>query len=152
MIVFILILFSVAELLELPLTSLIAGLGIGGLAVAMAAKETIENLFGSVTVICDRPFDIGDWIKMSDVEGTVETMGFRSTRVRTFYGSLVTIPNSKMLKANVDNLGKRPSRRYVTKLGVVYATPPDKIDAFCEAIRTLILTQPLTKKVLCSFE
>ena len=133
---------SIAEILSLPLASLIAGLGIGGIAIAMAAKDSIANVFGSIKVISERPFNIGDWIKMEGVEGNIESLGFWSTRVRTFYNSIVTIPNSMLLAATVDNLGARKYRRYSTKLGIKYDTDPTKIDAFCEGIRKIIQTQP----------
>ena len=94
-------LVSIAEILNLPLASLLTGLGIGGIAIAMAAKDTIANIFGSLTVVTDRPFSIGDWVKINDVEGTVEHLGFRSTRIRTFYNSLVSVPNSVLLTASV---------------------------------------------------
>lgn len=145
-IVLIIGILSIAEILKLPLASLVAGLGIGGLAIAMAAKDTIANVFGSVTVVSDRPFNIGDWVKIGDTEGTVERLGFRSTRIRTFYDSVVTVPNSNLLTAVVDNLGERKYRRYSTKLGIVYSTPPDKINEFCEVIRQLILNHENTRK------
>ena len=128
-------LISVAEILNLPLASLLAGLGIGGIAIAMAAKDTIANIFGSLTVVADRPFSIGDWVKIKDVEGTVEHLGFRSTRVRTFYNSLVSVPNSILLTASVDNMGERRYRRFNTMLSITYDTPVEKIEAFCAGIR-----------------
>jgi MscS family membrane protein len=137
---------SVAEILQLPLSSLLAGLGIGGLAIAMAAKDTIANVFGSLTILVDRPFSIGDWVVVDDVEGSVEDLGFRSTRVRTFYNSLVTIPNAKMLTATVDNMGERRYRRIKMMLGVTYQTPADKIELFCEGIRDIIRQHSATRK------
>ncbi|RMG48382.1 MAG: mechanosensitive ion channel family protein [Acidobacteria bacterium] len=136
----------VASNLNVNVTSLLAGLGIGGIALAMAAKDTVENLFGSVTVLIDRPFQIGDWIRIGDYEGTVEDLGFRSTRIRTFYNSLVTVPNSQLVRATVDNMGARRYRRYKTLVSVEYGTPPEKIEAFCEGIRELIRRHPYTRK------
>lgn len=136
----------VAQNLNVQVTSLIAGLGLGGLALAMAAKDTIENLFGSVAVIIDRPFRIGDWVKVDEVEGTVEEVGFRSTRVRTFYNSVITVPNSLLVRASVDNLGLRQYRRFKTIIGVEYGTPIEKIEAMCEGIRELIRKHPYTRK------
>ncbi|RAP32631.1 hypothetical protein DID75_04535 [Candidatus Marinamargulisbacteria bacterium SCGC AG-410-N11] len=133
---------SIAEILKLPLASLLAGLGIGGIAIAMAAKDTISNIFGSLTVVVDRPFNIGDWVKIGDVEGTVVHLGFRSTRVRTFYDSLVSVPNSILLTAVVDNMGERAFRRYKCYLDVVYDTTPEKLESFCEGIRELIQQHP----------
>ncbi len=132
--------------LDVDIWGLLAGLGIGGIAVALAAKDTVENLFGSVTVLTDRPFQIGDWVKIGDVEGTVEELGFRSTRIRTFYNSLVTVPNAKMTTAVIDNMGRRRYRRVKCSLGIEYDTPPETIDAFCEGIRELIRVHPYTRK------
>jgi MscS family membrane protein len=80
------------------------------------------------------------------VEGTVEEVGFRSTRIRTFYNSLITLPNSNLIKASVDNLGDRTYRRWSTRLGIAYSTPPERIDAFCEGIRELVRKHPYTRK------
>ncbi|MFQ5428953.1 MAG: mechanosensitive ion channel family protein, partial [Phycisphaerae bacterium] len=126
--------------------TILGGLGIGGLALALAAQEVIKNLFGSITVMVDRPFEIGDWVKIGDVEGTVEAVGFRSTRVRTFYNSQINVPNGKLIDAVVDNLGRRRYRRIRCQLGLTYDTPPEKIEAFCEGVRELIRRHPFTRK------
>ncbi|HEB61341.1 MAG TPA: mechanosensitive ion channel family protein, partial [Phycisphaeraceae bacterium] len=139
-------LIYIADSLQIEIAPLLTGLGIGGLGFAFAAKDTIENLFGSITVIADRPFEVGDWIVIGDVEGTVEELGFRSTRVRTFYNSLVTVPNATLVRATVDNFGKRKYRRVKTHIGIQYDTPPDRIEAFCEGIRELIRVHPYTRK------
>jgi len=136
----------VAQNLDIDVTSLLAGLGIGGLALALAAKDTVENLFGSVTVLIDRPFQIGDWIVMDDLEGTVEQIGFRSTRIRTFYNSLITVPNARLVNAAVDNLGVRRYRRVKCMISIQYDTRPERIEAFCEGIRELIRRHPYTRK------
>ena len=136
----------IAEAYGLESTSVLTTLGIGGLAVAMAARDTIANLFGSITVLFDRPFRIGDWICVGDIDGTVERVGFRSTRVRTFYNSVISIPNSRLVDTHVDNYGQREYRRIKTQVSVTYDTPPDKIEAFCEGIRELIRLHPYTRK------
>ncbi|MDZ7807721.1 MAG: mechanosensitive ion channel family protein [Gracilimonas sp.] len=118
--------------------SLIAGLGIGGLAVALAARETLANFFGSITIFMDRPFKIGDWIKTGDVEGTVEEVGFRSTRIRTFYNSLVSVPNSNLANEDIDNLGLRRYRRLKTVLNLTYSTTPEQMEAFVEGIKAIV--------------
>lgn len=125
--------------LHVDIGSLLAGLGLGGLAFALAAKDTVANLFGSIMIFVDRPFQIGDWIRIGDIEGTVEEVGFRSTRIRTFYNSLITFPNARLMDAAVDNLGARKYRRYATTLSLTYDTPPERMEAFCEAVRQLIL-------------
>jgi MscS family membrane protein len=136
----------IAGIMGLNVTGLLAGLGLGGIAVALAAKDSLENLFGSVVVLLDRPFRVGDWVKAGAVEGTVENVGFRSTRIRTFQNSLVTVPNAELMRASIDNMGAREFRRVNTTIPLEYSTPPDKIDAFCEGVRTLILKHPYTRK------
>lgn len=139
-------LIYLASAFSIEILPLLTGLGIGGLAVAFAAKDTIENFFGSVAVILDRPFEIGDWIYVNEVEGTVEDLGFRSTRIRTFYNSLVTVPNATLVRAKVDNYGRRKYRRFKTMINVTYDTHPDKIEAFCAGIREIIKLHPYTRK------
>ena len=139
-------LIYIAESLDIQLAPLLAGLGIGGLGFAFAAKDTIENFFGSVTVILDQPFQVGDWIVVDGVEGTVEQVGFRSTRVRTFYNSQVTLANATLVRATVDNYGRRRFRRWNTKIGLAYETSPEQIDAFCEGVREILRLHPYTRK------
>lgn len=122
--------------------SLIAGLGLGGLAFALAAKDTLANFLGSVMIFVDKPFQIGDWVVIGDTEGTIEEVGFRTSRVRTFYNSLVTVPNALVTNAVVDNYGARKYRRYVTNLGLTYDTPPEKVEAFCQGVRAIIARTP----------
>jgi len=135
-----------AEAFELPIMGLLGGLGVGGIALALASKDAVSNFFGSVTVMVDRPFEIGDWVITNDVEGTVETVGFRSTRIRTFYNSLITVPNCLLTTAIVDNMGRRRYRRIKAMLGLEYNTTPAQIEAFCEGIRELIRRHPYTRK------
>lgn len=118
--------------------SLIAGLGIGGLAVALAARDTLANFFGSITIFLDRPFRIGDWVKIGNVEGIVEEVGFRSTRVRTFYNSLVSVPNSNVSTSDIDNYGMREYRRLKTVLNLTYSTSPQQMEAFVEGIKAIV--------------
>ncbi|OUR72672.1 mechanosensitive ion channel protein MscS [Methylophaga sp. 41_12_T18] len=139
------VIFS-ADNLNIDVTSLLAGLGLGGLAFALAAKDLLGNFFGSLTVLLDRPFHIGDWVVIGDVEGTVEEVGFRSTRIRTFYNSLITLPNSALTTTTIDNMGARRFRRMKTMLGLTYDTPPEKIDAFCEGVRALVQLHPYMRK------
>mgnify|MGYP002700097493 CR=1 FL=1 len=136
----------VASNLNLNVSSLLASLGLGGLAFALAAKDVVQNLFGSITVILDRTFHTGDWIIVNDIEGSVEEVGLRSTRVRTFYDSLVTVPNAVFITAKVDNMGQRRYRRLKCNIALTYDTPPDKIEAFCEGVRELIRLHPYMRK------
>lgn len=126
--------------------SLLAGLGLGGLAFALAAKDTAANFFGSLMIILDRPFKVGDWIVVGEVDGTVVEVGFRSTRVRTFYNSLITVPNSLLATVNIDNMGERQYRRIKTTIGITYDTPAEKIEAFLEGVKNIILANPYTNK------
>tara|TARA_Y100001935_G_C17279902_1_gene496860 strand:+ start:143 stop:1747 length:1605 start_codon:yes stop_codon:yes gene_type:complete len=126
--------------------SLLAGLGLGGLAFALAAKDTAANLFGSIMILVDRPFKVGDWVVVGEVEGTVEEIGFRSTRVRTFYNSLISVPNSMMVTATIDNMGMRQYRRVTQKLGLTYDTPPEKLEAFVEGVKEILRTHENTRK------
>jgi MscS family membrane protein len=126
--------------------SLLAGLGIGGLALALAAQDTAANVFGSITIILDRPFQVGDHIKVTDVEGTVEEVGFRSTSVRTFYNSVVSIPNSVMAKEKIDNMGTRPMRRIRHVLGLEYGTPIPQMKQYIDKIRYVLTSHPKIRK------
>ncbi len=136
----------IADNLNVDISSLLAGLGLGGLAFALAAKDMVQNLFGSITVLMDQTFSVGDWVIVDGVEGSVERIGFRSTRIRTFYNSLVTVPNSKFITATVDNMGERRYRRLSCKLSITYDTPPDRIEALCEGIRELVRQHPYMRK------
>ncbi len=140
------IVFVVEQFTDEAPFKLLAGLGLGGLALALAAQDTLKNLFGSLTVVADRPFQVGDWVVIDDVEGTVESVGFRSTRIRTFYNSRITVPNARLMSATIDNFGARQYRRVRIMLAVTYSTPPEKIEAFCEGIRELIRLHPYTRK------
>jgi MscS family membrane protein len=136
----------IAGNLDMDIGALLAGLGIGGVAIALAGKDTVENLFGAMAIVADRPFQVGDWIRMGKIEGTVEEVGFRSTRVRTFYNSLISFPNAMLIRHEVDNLGVREWRRIKTVIGVSYDTPPTKLEAFIEGIREVIRRHPYTRK------
>ncbi|PKN57054.1 MAG: mechanosensitive ion channel family protein [Deltaproteobacteria bacterium HGW-Deltaproteobacteria-14] len=137
----------IADVVGISASSLLAGLGLGGLAIALAAQDTVKNFFGSLTVILDRPFEVGDAVIIGgSTEGVVEEVGFRSTRIRTYENSLITLPNATFISAQVDNLGARNWRRLKATIGVTYDTPPDKLRAFTEGLRELIRNHPLTKK------
>lgn len=135
-----------ASALDVPLTPLLASITVVSVAFSFAAKDTVENFFGSIAVLFDRPFDIGDWVVVDSTEGIVEEVGFRSTRVRTFYNSLVTIPNANLVRAVVDNYGRRRYRRWKTTLGVQYDTSPETLVEFTEGIRELVRLHPYTRK------
>lgn len=107
--------------------ALLAGLGIGGIALAMAAKDTVANLFGGVTVFTDKPFIVGDRIIADGFDGTVETVGFRSTRLRTLAGRIVTIPNTTFTSTSIENISSEPSRKMPVNLGLTYDTTPEQM-------------------------
>ncbi len=117
--------------------ALIAGLGIGGLAMAMAAQDTVKNIFGGFTIFTDRPFGINDWIKAGGFEGTVKEIGVRSTRVQTFAGREVTIPNSTIANSPVENVSREPSRRIKLNLGLTYDTTPAAMQRAMDILREI---------------
>ena len=108
--------------------ALITGLGIGGLAFALAAQDTIKNIFGGITIFSDRPFRIGDRIKVDGFDGFVEDIGIRSTRLRTLERRLVTIPNYKIVEASIENVTEEPMRRVLMTIGLTYDTTPEKMN------------------------
>lgn len=123
--------------------SVLAGLGVGGLALALAAKDTAANLFGSIMIFLDRPFKLGDTVIVGGIEGDVEEIGFRCTRIRTFYDSVVSIPNSEVANSKIDNMGLRRYRRTNTTIGLTYDTPPEKIEAFLEGMKNILRNNDL---------
>jgi len=135
-----------AQQLGIPAYSVIAGLGVGGIAVALAAKDSLANLLGSLLIMFEKPFRVGHWIKVDKIEGFVESIGFRSTRIRTFYNSLVSIPSNQLVNSTVDNMAMRKLRAVRTVLHLSYATPAEKVERFVEAIRQLIEDNPHTYK------
>lgn len=125
---------------------IVSGMGIGGIAVALAAQQTISNFFGSLTILMDQPFTIGDYILVNNIEGIVESVGLRSTRIRTFYDSCVFIPNGELATSVIDNMGHRTSRRFKTTLGLQYDTPVPLLRAFCSGVQTILENHPRVRK------
>lgn len=129
----------VAQNLGYSISSLLAGLGIGGLAVALAAQESLGNFFGSVSIIADRPFKVGDWIQVgSKVDGDVEEIGLRSTKVRTWSKTVMTIPNKVMANEIVENWSRMPKRRVKQYIGVTYSTSPENMEGLVEDLRQML--------------
>ncbi len=137
--------FNLLKLFGVNTATLIAGLSIGGLALALASQDTVKNLIGTFMIFIDQPFQIGDWIEAGTVVGTVEEVGFRSTRVRAADTSLFQIPNSSLAEMVVNNKGLRLYRRYNTELGLRYDTPPELIEAFVVGVREIIKAHPDTR-------
>jgi len=123
---------------EINVLTLITGLGIGGIAIALAAKESLENLLGSFTIFVDKPFVVGDFVKVNGIEGTVEKVGFRSTRIRTAEKSLVTMPNKKMIDTALENMTVRNYRRIKFEIGLTYDTPVQEIKLIAQKIMDYI--------------
>ncbi|MFQ5334785.1 MAG: mechanosensitive ion channel family protein [Flavobacteriales bacterium] len=140
------IFIALGSVFKINIGSLVAGLGIGGLALALAAKESLENLFGSFTIFFDKPFTVGDLVKVGDVTGIVEKVGFRSTRIRTLEKSFVTVPNKKMIDAELDNLSLRTFRRVEQTIGILYGTTAEKVRAIVNDIQQLIDEHPNTNQ------
>jgi len=134
----------IGNIFNINVTALAAGLGVGGIAIAMASKESLENLLGSFTIFLDRPFTVGDIVQIGTITGVVEKVGFRSTRLRTFDKSLVTVPNKKMVDAELDNLGMRPVRRAKFTIGLTYNTKQETIKNIVQDIQIMINEHPMT--------
>ena len=128
----------VAQNMGYSVSGLIASLGIGGIAIAMAAKDTISNIFGSIMILVDRPFVVGDWVKTSEFEGVIEQVGFRSTRIRTFARTLVNVPNSTLANMVIDNIDGRSQRRIKMRLGLTYDTTPTQMKAAIAGIENIL--------------
>lgn len=142
--VFVLGLGLVAVLSEFgyPATSLIAGLGVGGIALALAAQKTVENLFGSVSIGVDKPFRVGDFVKIEDFVGTVELVGLRSTRIRTLDRTLITIPNGKLADMRVESYAPRDRIRLALKLGLVYETTAAQMREVLDGVEKVLRDHP----------
>ncbi len=124
-------------------TGLVASLGIGGLAVALAAQDTLSNFFGLLKIIFDESFSQGDWIQTSDVEGTVVEIGFISTKIRTFDNALITVPNSKLANTPLKNWNRRTyGRRIKMHIGVTYSAKKENLRAAIEDIKNMLQTHP----------
>ena len=137
-VIIIIALLSVLSNCGLNVNTIMASLGIGGMALAFASQDTIANFFGSVSIIVDRPFTVGDWVKTSACEGYVEVIGFRSTRIRTFRKTLVSIPNSILAKESIENCTKMPARKVVQTIGVTYSTTSEQMQKLMEDLREAI--------------
>ncbi|GMQ26173.1 hypothetical protein Aoki45_28550 [Algoriphagus sp. oki45] len=141
-------LFILRDGLNFDIIPFLTGLSIGGVAIALAAQDTIKNFFGSIMIFIDKPFQVGDWVTSGDIDGTVEEVGFRSTRIRTFRNSVMYVPNGKIADSVVDNHGLRKYRRFFTTLTITYDTPPELIEKFVEGLREIVISHPDTRKDL----
>lgn len=135
---------TLAQYMGLPITSVVAGLGIGGIAVALAAQNTLANVFGTITILADRPFRVGDRVQIDKFDGTVETIGLRSTRIRTLDGHLVTLPNKIVADSGITNISLRPNIRQLFTISLTYDTTPEKMREALQIARDVIRNHPLT--------
>lgn len=129
------------QLSDKPITSILAGLGVGGLAVALAAQDTIKNFFGSLVIFADHPFQLGDRIVVDSEDGTVEEVGMRSTRIRTLSGHLVTVPNGELANKMIRNISKRPYIKRVANITITYDTPPEKVERAVTILKEILDAQ-----------
>ncbi|ACO04101.1 MAG TPA: mechanosensitive ion channel protein MscS [Persephonella sp.] len=148
--IFIFVLGFVAVLQEwgIDVTAFIASLGLGGLAFALAAKDTVANLFGGLTILADKSLKIGDWVKVGSVEGIVEDLGIRTTKIRTFEKSLITVPNSYIANNPIENYSRRDNRRIKMTIGLVYDTPGETVKKIVDDIRSMLKEHPRISKDL----
>lgn len=142
---FIVALFSIfialGSILEVNVASLIAGLGIGGIAIALAAKDTIENLLGSFTIFLDKPFAVGDQIRVGTSIGKVERIGFRSTQIRTQEKTIITVPNKKMIDMEVENISLRQMIRAAYPITIQYSTGANETEMLCSHLKSYLASR-----------
>jgi MscS family membrane protein len=132
--------------LGFPTYSVIAGLGVGGLAVALAARDSLANLLGSMLIMIEKPFRVGHYVRVAGGEGTVEDVGFRSTRIRTSDNSLLSIPNNSIVDAKIENLSLRSMRHQKLLLQVTYGTAREKLEELVGGVTRLLAEHPKTNK------
>ena len=130
---------QIAQILsDQPVSSILAALGFGGLAFALAGQDTVKNLFGSIVIFADKPFELGDRVVVDDHDGSVEEVGLRSTRIRTLDGHVVTMPNGELANKNIKNIAARRNIRRVLKIGITYDTSPEKIEEALSILKELL--------------
>jgi MscS family membrane protein len=133
-----------SDVFNVNVTTLVAGLGVGGVALALASKDSLENLLGSFTIFFDQPFKVGDFVNFGGVTGTIEKVGFRSTRIRTPEKTYVTVPNRNIINSELDNFSERTHRRTRFNIGLTYSTSADQIKNICNDILEVLMENELT--------
>ena len=123
-------------------SAFVASLGLGGLAFALAAKDTVANLFGSLVIFSDRPFQVGDWIETPNVDGTIEEIGIRSTKIRNHAQALVSVPNAVMANTTITNWSRMGKRRVRMRIGLTYSTSAEQMQAVIADIKTMLQNHP----------
>jgi len=137
--VVILAILQIAQTLsDQPITSILAGIGIGGLALGLAAQDTIRNFFGSLMIFADKPFNVGELINLEDKLGVILEVGVRTTKIRTLDGHMLTVPNGQLANMTIHNIGKRPFIRRVFDITITYDTPPDKVKQAVEILKEIL--------------
>ena len=149
-----LVIFSIAILLALDnlgvnITALVAGLGVGGIAIALAVQTILGDLLASLSITLDKPFTVGDFLRIDDIEGRVERIGVKSTRLRSVSGEQVIVANADLLKSRIRNLGRMPEQRALFGISISYETPPDKVDAVSALIRDAVAGVPEARFEYC---
>jgi len=150
------VIFSVAILLALDnlgvnITTLVAGLGVGGIAIALAVQTILGDLLASLSIMLDKPFDVGDWLRIDDIDGTVEKIGVKSTRLRSLSGEQIVLSNADMLKCRIRNMGRMPERRSLFTLGVAYETSPEKLQLVPSIVEAAVSSVEGTRFEYCVF-
>ncbi len=141
-VILIAVLFILQNILSLNITSLLAGAGVVGLAIAFAAQETIANVFGSIMIVLDRPFSIGDRVRIGDVDGMVEAVGLRSTQIRSLDGFLFCVPNRQVADGTIENIALRPTIKWPFSIGLTYDTTPEKMEEACRILHEILDGHP----------
>jgi MscS family membrane protein len=137
--------------LNFNIRTLLAGVSISGLALGLAAQDTVGNLFGAAAVFMDKPFKIGDRIQGPGIDGVVEEMGLRSTRVRNLDGHLITVPNKTMGNATITNITRRPNIKTTMNIGITYDTPVEKVQEGLKILNAIYRGSPMTHDVIIGF-
>lgn len=137
-VVILVILQSAQALSDQPITSILAGIGIGGLALGLAAQDTIRNFFGSLMIFADKPFNVGDLIDLDGKLGSIMEVGVRTTKIRTLDGHVLTVPNGNLANMTIHNIGKRPFIRRVFDVTITYDTPPEKVNRALDILKEIL--------------
>ncbi len=140
-----LVLLLTLDQLDFDITALVAGLGIGGVAVALAVQNILGDLFASLSIVLDKPFEVGDFIVVDGLRGTIERVGIKSTRVRSLDGELLVFSNADLLKSRIRNFQRMLERRVEFTIGVVYQTPPDKVRDIPRMLREILESRHQTR-------
>ena len=153
-IIYLIALFIIFAILQINLNGLVAGIGIGGIIVTLAAQDTAKNIFGGIVLFIDKPFNVGDWIQTPNYEGTVEDMTFRTTRIRNFENSVVNIPNSTIADSAIINWSKMEKRRYKFSLSFPLDTTAEQMEMISNRIREMLINEPqvIDDDIIISFE